>query len=198
MEFIEDILYSITKWWVTLETWWKYLKDWLSSLSSWVDSFFSDLNTIFDSWGVADYFNDFILSWGDWIVGWAKVIVVGIASYLSGVLLWRIMTYFLSQAVVNQASFYLKTGLAGFLITWFWHTTLKSLGLGIVGIGVQYSQVIPRFEAAMISGINKIPVVFHPMIDYFAIPDAIHFIFSVFVIILTFKAATWVLKPPLL
>lgn len=196
MDFLSGIIDYFSGWWTTLSKWWGYLEGWWETLSNWIDDYFSGFNAMLADLGIADWFNDFILSWGDWIVGWARVIAIGAISYLTGSFLWRLMTYFLGVAVVEQAKFITKTGLATYLIIWFWHVTFKSLGVSILTFAAWGTELIPKVETAVISGINHIPPVFKPMIIYFDIPDAIHFIFSVFMVIATFKAATWVFKPP--
>jgi len=103
----------------TVVGWWKALTGWWGDLSEWLDTFFADLTNIFDAWGIAEWVSDFVLSWGDWIVGWAKAIAIGAISYLAGAFFWRAITFFLGAAVVSQALFVLKTGFATYLIVWF-------------------------------------------------------------------------------
>jgi hypothetical protein len=185
------------EWLDTITGWWKSISDWWGSLWGWLDGFFGDLTTIFDSWGILDWVNEFVLSWGDWIVGWARAIVVGAVSYLVGAFFWRAITYFLGVAVVSQATFVLKTGFATYLIVWFIRVAMRSAGIGFVTFVAWQTNLLPKIESGMVDGINAIPKEFKPMMEYFSVLDAIHFLFSVFVIIATLKVSMWVFKPPL-
>jgi hypothetical protein len=184
-------------WFDTFSGWWTSITGWWGDLWGWLDGFFDSFNTILDSLGVADWFNDFILSWGDWIVGWARAIAVGAISYLAGAFFWRVLTYFLGVAVVSQATFVLQTGIATYLILWFTRTCLKALGVGFVTFVAWGTDLIPKIESAMNSGLHAIPKSFLPMLDYFNVFDAVHFLFSVFIVIATLKVSMWVFKPPL-
>lgn len=202
MEYIQDILHSLTMWWVTLESWWKSLWGWLETakdiFNSILDAFFSFIDSIGWFLGIDEYIHDFVLSWGDWFVGIQRALIIGVISYFTGTFLWRILTYFLGQAIISQASFVTKTGLASYFMIWFWHALFRFTGVGIVTITALGVNLIPKVEAAIASGVRHIPPVFMPMLNYFSVFDAVHYIFSVFVVIATFKTAMWVVKPPLI
>jgi len=185
---------TITGWWKSITGWWVTLSDWLSTF--WV-SLGEEMASIVGFLGFGDWFDDFILSWGDWIAGVGRALLVGSISYLVGAFFWRAITYFLGVAVVSQATFVLKTGFATYLIVWFIRVAMRSAGIGFVTFVAWQTNLLPKIESGMVDGINAIPKEFKPMMEYFSVLDAIHFLFSVFVIIATLKVSMWVFKPPL-
>jgi len=141
-------------------------------------------------------FNDMILDSGDWIVSWLWSIVAGIVNFIVGYFLWRFLTVIVVAAFSGAASRILGTGIALYLIAWFWAVSFRVLGIGFVTFNVWAMGLVPNIEMLFLMSLDLVPAAFQPMLAYMGVPDAFHFIFSAYLAAFTIKLGKWVFSAP--
>jgi hypothetical protein len=144
-----------------------------------------------------DATNDWILEWGDWLVAWLWSIVMGIINFLTMYVIWRFITVTLVAGLAGGAVSMLRTGIAVYLLAWFYSVSFRLLGISYVAFNAWGFNLIPNIEAMIHRGLSMVPAQFQPMILYMNVPEVIHFIFSIFIFIATLKIGQWVFKAPL-
>jgi len=172
-----------------------------STILEGIRSIFSFI-TVFGDWvtDTSDWlwesFNDFILDWGDWLVAWLWAIVTGIVNFIVVSFVWRFITVIFISAFYGAAARFFQTGIAIYFLAWFWSAAFRLLGIGFVLFNTWSLGLIPNVELMFMTGLDLVPASFQPMLIYMGVPDAFHFIFSVYLAFATIKVGRWVFGGP--
>jgi len=168
--------------------------DGLSTIWDWLQGFIFYLSDTF-SW-LWDTFNDFILEWGDWLVEQLWYYVWAIVTFIGTYFIWRFLTVIVVGAFASTTLNTFRTGVFLYFLAWITSVILRMLGLGYVAFTASFYAFVPNVGDIIVRGLSLIPAVFQPTVAYLNVHEAIHFMFSVFAFIATYKIGRWVFQRP--